>query len=90
VEIGDPSEREFQDLFELYARQHGCPYRRVSVEHLLEKHYRPKQRPLRRCHPRDLLNQIANLCRYNGLPIEMREDYFDRVAKTYFTAIQAD
>jgi hypothetical protein len=88
VEIGDPSEREFHQLFELYTREHRCAYRRDAVEHLLAKHYRPLERPLRRCQPRDLLNQVANLCRYNGLPMELREDYFDRVAKSYFTAIQ--
>ncbi|MGE0758795.1 MAG: AAA family ATPase [Pirellulaceae bacterium] len=88
VEVGDPSEAEFQQLFELYARQHRCAYRRDAVEYLLETHYRPHHRPLRRCQPRDLLSQVANLCRYNGLPMEMREDYFDRVARSYFTAIQ--
>jgi hypothetical protein len=88
IEIGDPSEEEFHQLFELYARGHRCAFRRDAVRYLLDKHYYPLQRRLRRCQPRDLLNQIANLCRYNGLPMEMREDYFDRVAKSYFTVIQ--
>jgi predicted ATPase with chaperone activity len=87
VEVADPSEAEFHGLFELYARGLRCAYRRDAVKYLLERHYHPYNRPLRRCQPRDLLNQIANLCRYNGLPMEMREDYFDRVAKGYFTAV---
>ena len=87
VEIGDPSEAEFYQLFEACARRFRCAYRKAAVDHLLENHYRPQGRPLRRCQPRDLLTQLANLCRYNGLPMEMREDFFDRVAKTYFTAL---
>ena len=83
IEITDPSHEEFHRLFEMYAREHRCPYRRDAVEHLLEKHY--QNRALRRCQPRDLLGLIANLCRYNGLPMEMREDYFDRVVHSYFT-----
>jgi len=90
VEVGDPTEREFHQLFDLYAKEHRCAYRRDVVESLLAKHYRPMKRPLRRCHPRDLLMQISNLCRYNGLPLELREDYFDRVVKSYFTAVQGN
>jgi hypothetical protein len=54
---------------------------------LLNKHYRPRNRALRRCHPRDLLNQVRNYCTYNGLPLEMRPDYFDRVVNSYFTVV---
>ena len=35
IEIGDPSEEEFQDLFQLYARTFGCEYRREAMEDLL-------------------------------------------------------
>ena len=63
IEITDPSDEEFHRLFEMYAREHRCPYRRDAVEHLLERHYRGPQRSLRRCQPRDLLCLIANLCR---------------------------
>ena len=58
IEIGDPVEEEFHQLFELYARRFGCEYRPEVVDYLLETHYVP-QRPLRRCHPRDLLDQIG-------------------------------
>jgi predicted ATPase with chaperone activity len=83
-----PLENRYDFLTEMYARGHRCPYSKNAVEYLLAKHYRPLRRPLRRCQPRDLLNQIANLCRYNGLPMEMREEYMDRVAKSYFTVVQ--
>ena len=41
----------------------------------------------RRCHPRDLLMQIRNYCVYNGLPVEMKPEYFDRVVPCYFTVV---
>ena len=65
----------------------GCEYRPEAVEYLLETHYRPRGRALRRCHPRDLLKQIRNHCRYRRLPFEMRPEYFDRAVKTYFTDV---
>jgi hypothetical protein len=90
IEIGNPSEEEFHRLFELYAESFRCEYRREAVEHLLAAHYRPARRARRRCHPRDLLNQVRNYCAYHDLPMEMREEHFDRVVKSYFTVVVGD
>jgi predicted ATPase with chaperone activity len=85
IEIGDPGEEEFQRIFQSCAEQVGCEYRQDIVQYLLEKHYREANRPLRRCHPRDLLYQVRNYCSYQRLPLEMKREYFDRAVKTYFT-----
>jgi predicted ATPase with chaperone activity len=87
IHVPDPDEEEFRQLFELAAPAVGCAYDEQAVEHLLDKHYRPGKRALRRCHPRDLLLQIHNYCAYNELPVEMRPEHFDRVVANYFTVI---
>jgi len=87
IEIGNPSQEEYHELFRIYSKQFECEYRENVVNYLLDTHYRAANRPLRRCHPRDLLGQIRNYCAYNGLPVEMRPDYFDRVVKSYFTVV---
>ncbi|MBV9124873.1 MAG: AAA family ATPase, partial [Planctomycetes bacterium] len=87
INVPDPEEKEFHRLFELCAPRVGCPYAREAVEYLLQTHYRPCQRPLRRCHPRDLLLQIHNYCTYNGLPMEMKPEYLDLVVGNYFTVV---
>ena len=63
IEVPDPSEDEFRDLFKLVAAGLGCPYRREPVDRLIEKHYRQPGRPFRYCHPRDLLLQIRSFLR---------------------------
>ncbi len=87
IEIGDPDEQEFHYLAEACATAMGFDYRRDSVEYLLAKHYRPQNRAMRRCHPRDLLNQIRNFCTYQNVPLEMPPEYFDRVANSYFAMV---
>ena len=89
IEIGDPSVEEFHELFKLYAGRYKCEYRPEVVDYLIDTHYRPVNRPMRRCQPRDLLGQIRNYCNYNGLVMEMRPDYFDRVVRSYFTVVIA-
>jgi len=87
IEVGDPSLSEFKTLFKLIAKSLHCEYREESVDHLVQKHYKPNNRPLRRCQPRDLMFQIRNYCIYNGLPVEMRPDHLDRVVPSYFTVL---
>ncbi|MEE8451947.1 MAG: AAA family ATPase [Thermoguttaceae bacterium] len=85
IEITDANEEEFHRLFQLYSRQFGCEYRKELIDYLIETHYRPFNRPMRRCHPRDLLSQIQNYCTYNDLRMELQTEYFDRVVRSYFT-----
>jgi len=87
IEIGDPNEEEFRYLFELYARSFGCEYRPEVIDDLLERHYRPTNRRLRRCHARDLLLQIRSYCNYMSQPMELRPEYFDRAVKSYFATV---
>jgi predicted ATPase with chaperone activity len=87
IEVKDPDRQEFHLLFKLAAKSLSCEYRPDAVDYLIDRHYVPTGRPLRRCQPRDLMNQIRNFCKYHGIPIEMRADYFDRVVPSYFTVV---
>ena len=87
IEIGNPDRDEFHRLFRLYADTFGCDYNSEFVDDLIQRHYVTPGRPFRRCHPRDLLQQIRNYCAYSDLDLEMRPEYFDRVVKSYFTVV---
>jgi hypothetical protein len=87
IHVQDPDEREFHRLFALNCPLVGCEYNAESVEHLLATHFRPTGRPLRRCHPRDLLLQIHHYCAYNDLQMEMKAEHFDHVVEDYFTVV---
>jgi hypothetical protein len=89
IEVKDPSISEFARLFEAACRTFGCRFFPEAVHYLIQTHYTPYGRPLRRCHARDLLSQIKNYCIYYGRPMELRPDYLDRVVRSYFTALAA-
>jgi hypothetical protein len=84
IHVDDPNEEEFLRLFESYAKTQSYEFRREVVQQLLDVHYRRANRPLRRCHPRDLLLQVRNYCAYYDLPVEMKFEYLDHAARTYF------
>ncbi len=87
INVPDPKEEEFYQLFELNAPAYGFTYQRNAVQYLVETHYRPQGRPFRRCQPRDLLMQVRNYCAYAGLPMEMKADYFALAVENYFTVV---
>jgi hypothetical protein len=88
IEVTDPSMAEFANLFEAACQSLDCRFVPDAVHYLVQTHYRPHRRPLRRCHARDLLSQIKNYCTYHGRPMELRPDYIDRVVRSYFTSTE--
>ena len=87
IEVGDPCAEEFHFLFKLYCEAFACEYRKDVVNYLIETHYRPRNRAMRRCHPRDLLLQIRNYCRYHDVELELRPEFFDQVIESYFAMV---
>lgn len=87
IEIGDPSIEEFRKLFQSSCESFGCPYQPQAVDYLVQTHYRPHDRPLRRCQPRDLLAQMNNYCTFNGVALQLSPQLLDRVVKSYFTVV---
>ena len=87
IEVLDPTEEEFRNLFEFMAAKLGFAYRRELIDCLIEKHYKAVGRPFRFCHPRDLLLQIRNYCTYHKQPLAFSSEYFDIACETYFAVM---
>jgi hypothetical protein len=85
IEVCDPSESEFLELFELMAPMMGFQYDKECVEYLVETHYRSCNRPFRACQPRDLLLQVRNYCVYKTLPKKLSNKAFDFAVENYFS-----
>ena len=84
IEIGDPLQGEYVELFRRACETSSIPWRPDVIEKLIEKHYISTGRPLRRCHPRDLLAQVAALSAYHGERPDLRMDYLDMACRNYF------
>ncbi|GAB5404739.1 MAG: ATPase with chaperone activity [Aureliella sp.] len=85
IEVENPSEKAFRKLFEIMCPRVGLPYKADVIEYLIEKHYKPNDRPFRNCHPRDLLLQVRNYCLYNDTPMELKTEYVDFACDNYFS-----
>jgi len=90
IEVFDPSEEEFRNLFDLYGPRYGLAVCEASVRYLIEKHYRQANRAFRFCHVRDLLLHVRNYCQFNRLPLEMSPETFDIAVRNYFAVMRSE
>jgi hypothetical protein len=84
IPIVDPSVDQFTRIFELNCRRRNLKFHQVMVAYLQRRHYHPAGRPLRSCHPRDLLDQVTALCRYRGIEPVITRELLDAACASYF------
>ncbi len=84
IEIGDPSEEQFRQIFINYCQQVAVEYRPDMLEYLIRTHYQKAGRGFRATHPRDLISQLVDIARFNELKPELTEQLLDAAVSTYF------
>jgi hypothetical protein len=87
IEVKDPTPDQFRGLFEQTCQQQGVGFDAAALDHLLSQHYGAGGRPMRFCHPRDLVHQIGIFCRFRGLPPAASPQAVDAAAKDYFSVM---
>jgi hypothetical protein len=84
IAVGDPTVEQFARIFEMYCERRQIHFHQVMVAYLHRRHYEPARRPLRACHPRDLVDQITALCRYRGIKPAITRELIDAACVSYF------
>jgi hypothetical protein len=84
IPIVDPTTDEFTRIFDLNCRRRNLRFHQVMVAYLQRRHYGPANRPLRSCHPRDILDQVTALCRYRGIEPAITRELLDAACAAYF------
>ena len=84
IPILDPSLEDFSKIFELNCLRRKLKFHQVMVAYLYRRHYGPSRRPMRACHPRDILDQVTALCRYRGIQPSITRELLDRACASYF------
>ncbi len=65
-------------------RRRELKFHKVMVAYLQRRYYGPEERPLRACHPRDLIDQVTALCRYRGVQPKITRELLDKACESYF------
>jgi predicted ATPase with chaperone activity len=79
-----PTVEDFIQIFANYCATRDVPFDRAVVEELLQTYFRPRQIPLRGCHPRDLIEQALSLAEYRDEPPRLTSDLLRGACDGYF------
>jgi predicted ATPase with chaperone activity len=82
--IGDPTEPQFREILVRACAARSFRFEETAYHYLLQEYYFAMNRPLRACHPRDLLKQMIIFANYRGDPPLMTKKLVDQAAHSYF------
>jgi len=80
----NPTDEEFSEIFRQFCRAQELAFEESHIEYFIDKFYRKGRRPLRRCHPRDVLSHAINLIHFELLPFSLTEELLDRAWESCF------
>ncbi len=85
INVKDPDEAQWREIWRLVCKGRQIPYDDSGLDYLLEKWYVPHDRPLRMCHPRDILDQMVSMAKYVMEDVSLgNPDLIDAACRTYF------
>ncbi len=87
IEIKNPTFDEYREIFRRVCQAKGVQYDDRGLAYLLQEHYIKPKRPLRACHPRDLVEQLCDIARYLNVPPTLSPELIDRAASAYFVEL---
>lgn len=84
IHFADPSPTEFREIFIRVCRTRGIPYQDEALKYLVQSYYMPDGRAFRSCHPRDLIEQLIDIARFNQTRPLLSKELLDDAASSYF------
>ena len=69
-----------------------CANRNISsnadgLTYLLREYYIKPSKPMRACHPRDLVNEILDIAHYRNIRPQLTRELTDEACKAYFVEL---
>jgi predicted ATPase with chaperone activity len=84
IMIPNPTLQEYYVLFQRVCESKEVAFDTEGFSYLVDKYYRKMNRALRSCHPRDLVDQVLAIARYNKETPALSKENIDQACANYF------
>jgi predicted ATPase with chaperone activity len=85
--VDNPNLEQYRTIFMADCQARQIEFNEETFNYLLRKYYDEVGRPLRACHPRDLLKQVVNFAIFRGEPPLMTITLMEKAAGSYFAEL---
>jgi len=89
IEVGDPTPEQFREIFIKVCESRHIPFDDRALNYLIQEWYVKANRNLRAVHPRDIVEQLIDIARYQNTPPALTKELLDRAASAYFVDLDA-
>jgi predicted ATPase with chaperone activity len=87
IEIPDPTQEQFLEILARVCQQREIPVDPSAATYLVQQYYASTGRGYKGCHPRDIVDLVADICVYYGEPPAFTRKYLDAACHSYFVAL---
>lgn len=84
VHFENPTLEEYKEIFKNYCRNKNIVYNPIIVDYMQTEFYQKYSVEIRRCHPRDIIEQVADIARYLNTPPALTKELVDAACHSYF------
>jgi hypothetical protein len=83
--VEPPTPAAYSEIFKRVCYTRGIRCDQLTLDHVLTK-YRVERRQMKGCEPRDLLDRITDICRFEAQALELSPQVLDIAWRNYFGA----
>ncbi len=84
INIADPTWEEFREIFKRETVKRSIPYTDAGLRYIVMEYYiHPKREP-RAVHPRDILDELVDIARFEGVQPTLSKKLIDQACQAYF------
>jgi len=87
IKIDYLGEKEYIEICRQVCEHVGLPFRPEVIRFLLDEEHPRRGVRLSACHPNDVLSRVAEICRYEGVPLRLDNELVERACRDYFTEL---
>jgi hypothetical protein len=84
IYVGALDETEYRTVTRQVCEELQIPFSEAGLDYLLRDHHYKENKPLLACIPRDILGQLRDIARYEGVQSEMSEKLLDWAWNNYY------
>ena len=84
IMVESPSRAQYEEIFRRCCDANGILYEPSRVEHIYKQYYERLRMAPRGCHPRDLVDTVCNIAKYEDVQASLSLEVLDRACRSYF------
>jgi len=82
--VESPNREQYDEIFRRCCESRDIVFDRSKVDLIYDGFYQRLQMAPRGCHPRDVVDTICNVAKYEGVPAALTDELVNEACRTYF------